>query len=66
MSVLEVNYISIIITIINFALLISIIFGIYRAIKGFKNFIIRNKEMDKKIDIILNKLEDKGDKTKKF
>ncbi|KAA8674906.1 hypothetical protein F3O63_06315 [Clostridium sp. HV4-5-A1G] len=63
---MEANYISIIITIVNFALLIAIIFGIYRVIKSFKNFFIRNKEMDKKIDVILNKLDDKENKTKNF
>lgn len=61
----EINYIRISITVINFALLIAIIFCIFRAIKGLKNFIIRNEEMDKKIDIILNKLEQKEDKTNK-
>ncbi len=50
---------TIVFTIINFAILIAIIIGIYKAIQGFKNYVNRNKEMEKKIDIILNKLENK-------
>jgi len=52
---------TIVFTIINFAILIAIIIGIYKAIQGFKNYVNRNKEMEKKIDIILNKLENKKD-----
>ncbi len=58
---MEINYSQIIATIINFALLIVIIIVIYKAVKEFKNFVNRNREMDKKIDIILNKLDDKED-----
>jgi len=50
---------TIVFTIINFAILIAIIRGIYKAIQGFGNYVNRNKEMEKKIDIILNKLENK-------
>ena len=53
------NYLTIIITVVNLALLCAFIMLIYKSIKGFKNFANRNKEMDKKIDVILNKLEDK-------
>ncbi|MCB2340424.1 hypothetical protein LGK96_08945 [Clostridium estertheticum] len=42
-------------------IVIAIIIGIYKAIQGFKNYVNRNKEMEKKIDIILNKLENKKD-----
>ncbi len=52
---------KIIFTIINFALLIAIIIGIYKVMQCFKNHVNRNKEMEKKIDIILNKLENKKD-----
>ena len=55
------NYITIIFTVINFAILVAIIIGIYKAIQGFKSFVDRNKKMDKKIDLILNKLENKDD-----
>ncbi|MBU3191538.1 hypothetical protein K9O30_19470 [Clostridium bowmanii] len=58
---MEMNGLSIIITVINFILLFATIIVIYKAIRGFKNFINRNKEMDKKIDVILNKLENKED-----
>ncbi|MFT8316031.1 MAG: hypothetical protein ABF633_17540 [Clostridium sp.] len=46
-------------TIINVVILISIIAGAYIAIGAVKNFINKNKEMDKKIGDILDKLEDK-------
>jgi hypothetical protein len=62
---MEVSYVKYAVTIVNFALYILIILGIYRAIKGLKNFINRTKEMDKKLDIILNKLHDKGDEANK-
>jgi len=52
---------TIVFTIINFAILIAIIIGIYKSIQGLKNYVNRNKEMEKKIDIILNKLENKKD-----
>ena len=47
------------ITIINFTILGAIIMGIYKAIQGHKNTINRNKEIAKKMDDILNKLEEK-------
>jgi uncharacterized protein YneF (UPF0154 family) len=52
--------ISIIIaTIINFALLIAIIIVLYKTIKGIKNFINENKELNKKVDIILSEMDKK-------
>ncbi|WPC41182.1 hypothetical protein [Clostridium sp. JS66] len=63
---MEIDYGRIIITIINFVILIAIILFIYKAVKGFKNLATRNKEIDKKIDTILNKLKDKEDKNDKF
>jgi hypothetical protein len=62
MICMEINYIQIIATVINFAILFAIIIAIYKSIKCFKNFINKNKEMDKKIDIILNELEKNKDK----
>lgn len=59
---MEINYPQIIATVINFAILFVIIIGIYKAIQRSKDFIRRNKEMEKKIDIILNKLENDKDK----
>ena len=46
---------TIILTIINFAILVAILIGIYKAVRGFKNFVDRNKKMDKKIDIIVSR-----------
>ncbi|MFL0196302.1 hypothetical protein ACJDU8_12155 [Clostridium sp. WILCCON 0269] len=57
---MESDYVTIIITVVNFIVLFSIIIVVYKSIRGFKNFINRNKEMNKKIDIILDKLENKG------
>jgi uncharacterized protein YneF (UPF0154 family) len=55
--------ISIIIaTIINLALLIAIIILLYKAIKGIKSFINKNKELNKKIDIILSEMDKKDSK----
>ena len=59
---MEINYLNIVGTIINIAILFAILLLIYKGTKGFKNFINRNKEMEKKIDLILNKLKDKEDK----
>ena len=53
------NYLNIIAAVINFTILFAIIIITYRAIEGIKNFINRNKEMDKKIDIILKNVEEK-------
>lgn len=53
------NGFSIIVAVINFALLFAIIIVIYKAIQGLKNFVNRNKEMYKKIDVILSKSENK-------
>ncbi|MEW9924655.1 hypothetical protein [Clostridium butyricum] len=39
---------------INVGLIIVIIIGIFKVIKEVKKFIDRNKQMDKKLDIILN------------
>ena len=56
------NYFTIIATIINFGTLVAIIIVIYKALQWFQKFTNRNKEMDKKIDIILSKLDNKEDK----
>jgi uncharacterized membrane protein len=58
---MQYNCFSIINTIFSFAILIAIIIFIYKGIRGFKNFIKVHKEMDKKIDVILNKLEGQKD-----
>lgn len=58
---MNINCFTVIATVINIALLFAIIIGIYIGIRGLKNFINRNKATDKKIDAILNKLENKED-----
>jgi len=57
-----INYSTIIITVINFVLLLAAIVVIYKVAQAFKDFIRRNKRMENKIDVILNKLENKEDK----
>lgn len=56
---MEISYFTIIFSLINLAIFFAIILVLYKLIQGFKNFIKRNQDMDKKIDIILSKLEDK-------
>ena len=56
---MNVVYSTIIFTIINFVLLFAIIIAIYKGIQTVKLFVNRNKRMDEKLDIILNKLENK-------
>ena len=59
---MDINILTIIATLINFALLFAIIIVLFKAIKGIKSFINRNKELDKKVDIILSKLDEKDNK----
>ncbi|MGH4052514.1 MAG: hypothetical protein ACREVX_14495 [Clostridium sp.] len=58
---MEVDYATIILIVIYCAILIVILAGIYNAIQGFKSFVDRNRKMDEKIDVILDKLENKED-----
>ncbi|WP_409069269.1 carboxymuconolactone decarboxylase [Clostridium sp. FAM 1755] len=58
---MDINYGSIIAVIVNFILLFLIIIGIFKGIQSIKHFINRNKEMEKKLDIIMSKLENKQD-----
>ncbi|MCR1167235.1 carboxymuconolactone decarboxylase [Clostridium botulinum] len=44
---------------INLVLLFLIITAIFKGIQTIERFIKRNKEMDKKLDIIISKLENK-------
>ncbi len=60
---MKVEFTSTIVTILNLAALIGCIVLIYKSIGSFKKFINRNKEMDKKMDLILNKLENEEDKS---
>ncbi|MCB2307747.1 hypothetical protein LGL08_16785 [Clostridium estertheticum] len=56
---MEFNLLTIIFTIINIAVVVAIITGIYKAIQTFKDFVNRSNNMENKIDIILDKLENK-------
>ncbi|AUM97434.1 carboxymuconolactone decarboxylase [Clostridium sporogenes] len=58
---MEINYLSIIASIINLVLLFLIITVIFKGIKSLKHFIKRNKEIDKKLDTIIKRLENKED-----
>lgn len=59
---MEVNYTVILVTIINVFLWIAILGICYKAAKSFKRFVERNREIDKKVDIILKKLEESDSK----
>lgn len=56
---MQINYMTLIVNWINFGLIILIIIGIYKGIKAFKGFIKRNKQMNEKLDTILDELEKK-------
>lgn len=58
---MEIRYTSLLITLINFALIIAIILGIFKVIKEVKSFINRSKQIDKKLDIILDELRKRKD-----
>lgn len=59
---MEINILTISSTIINIALLVVIIIVLFKSIKSMKNFINRNNELDKKVDVILSKLDKKDSK----
>jgi uncharacterized protein YneF (UPF0154 family) len=54
---MQINYMTLIVNWINFGLIILIIIGIYKGIKAFKSFIKRSKQIDEKLDTILDELE---------
>lgn len=56
---MQIDLSTIAVTIINIVLYLVILMLIFKGIKGIKNFINRNKEMDKKIDSIIKILENK-------
>lgn len=59
---MENSVVTLILTIINLAVIISIIVGIYSAIKYVKNYMDLRKETNKKLDLILKKLDDQQGK----
>ena len=54
---MKINYMVMLMNVINIAILVAIIIGIIKGIREFKNFINRSKQMDKKLDTILEELE---------
>lgn len=54
---MQINYMTLIMNWINFGLIILIVIGIYKGIKSLRSFIKRNKQMDEKLDAILDELE---------
>lgn len=55
---MQINYMTLIMNWINFGLIILIIIGIYKGVNAFKSFIKKNKQMNEKLDIILDTLEE--------
>lgn len=55
---MQINYMTLIMNWINFGVIILIIIGIYKGVNAFKSFIKRNKQMNEKLDIILDTLEE--------
>ncbi|MFT8349143.1 hypothetical protein [Clostridium saccharoperbutylacetonicum] len=58
---MEIKFMTLLMNWINFGLIILIIIGIYKGVKGLKRFINRNKQMNEKIDAILEELEKKSE-----
>jgi len=54
---MEINYMTLIMNWLNFAIIVAMIIGIIKGIKEVKKFLNRNKQIDKKLDDILNQLE---------
>ncbi|MHC1685817.1 MAG: hypothetical protein AB6733_23290 [Clostridiaceae bacterium] len=59
---MENSVVTLIITIINLAIIILIIAGAYLAIRYIKNYMDLRKETNKKLDLILKKLDDQKEK----
>lgn len=57
---MEINLTTILITIVNLILLCGIIIVLFKAIIGINRFAKRNKELDKKVDDILKKLDNRN------
>ncbi|NRY63280.1 hypothetical protein [Clostridium beijerinckii] len=55
---MQINYMTLIMNWINFGIIILIIIGIYKGVNAFKSFIKKNKQMNEKLDIILDTLEE--------
>ena len=59
---MDINISTIVFTIINVLVLIAIVAIIYSGIKNFRAFIKRNKEFDRKLDMVLDKLDEQDNK----
>jgi hypothetical protein len=59
---MKIIFITIAATAINIILFVALAIVIYKAIQVIKGSINRNNEIDRKIDTILSKLENKNDK----
>jgi len=57
---MKFDYAITISSIVNIIIYLAIIIALYKGIQGWKRSLRRNKEMDKKLDDILKKLENKG------
>lgn len=56
---MEISYMTLIMNWLNLALIVAMIIGIVKCIKEVKKFLNRNKQVDKKLDTILEQLEKK-------
>ncbi|AIY80012.1 hypothetical protein U728_3127 [Clostridium botulinum 202F] len=53
---METNYMSILFTIINILLIVSIGIGFFKCVKWLRNFVNKVEKLDKKMDDVLKKL----------
>lgn len=58
---MQVRYMTVLINWINIAIMIAIAAGIIKVIKEVKKYMNRTKEIDKKLDVILDELEKRRD-----
>lgn len=54
---MEINYMTLVVNWLNLAIIVAMIIGIIKGIKEVKTFLNRNKQIDKKLDTILDELE---------
>ncbi|MBN7771858.1 hypothetical protein [Clostridium aminobutyricum] len=59
---MEFNWMTTLATAFNLALLVSIVIGLYCAVRGYKNFLNRNRELERKVDLILSKMDQENQK----
>ena len=54
---MEINYMTLVMNWLNIAIIVAMVIGIIKGIKQVKKFLNRNKQIDKKLEDILNQLE---------